>query len=67
VSRKTISGALDLAGYEKLAPQHRPTDSRQLAAEARKLYGAGHSAAYMSRVLQLPLDEVVKAIEERPE
>jgi hypothetical protein len=61
---RTISGRLDLAAYERLAQQHRPTDSEALAAEARRLYRAGHSANYVASALRLPLDVVMKAIGE---
>lgn len=62
---RTISGTLDLAAYERLAQQHRPTDPETLAAEARKLHYAGHSADYIASALRLPIDTVFKALEER--
>ena len=66
MSAHNIGGTLDLAAYERLAQQHRPTDPETLVAEARKLHGAGHSADYIASALRLPLDTVIKASAEEP-
>ena len=60
-----IGGDLSLDAYARLAQEHRPTDPATLAAEARKLHGAGHSADYIASALRLPIDAVIEAIAEK--